>query len=139
MCNRNVTIRAPHFAPYNIVALCALICLALALPAAADFGSADSPSFYLDLLTNLGQPSCGAADSDIFSLDLLGIRRAWADSRAFWHDGAVDTAYCAAFVSQWLASDCLAAEWCNGMDLDLSGAVDFGDFAFLAAYWLEGI
>jgi len=52
----------------------------------ADFDSADSPQFYVNLLTERGAPSFDSSDSPTFALDLLGIRRVWADSDSFSFD-----------------------------------------------------
>jgi len=42
-------------------------------------------------------------------------------------------------VEHWLDTDCGISDDCGGADIDLSGDVDFGDFAILAADWLEGL
>jgi hypothetical protein len=38
--------------------------------------------------------------------------------------------------SNWLESGCEYPGWCGGADLDVSGEVDFVDFALLAERWL---
>ena len=40
-------------------------------------------------------------------------------------------------VSQWLDSGCEYPDWCGGADLNVSGKVDFIDFALLAERWLQ--
>lgn len=50
----------------------------------------------------------------------------------------IDWADLTAFVAQWLADDCFAANcWCDGADLNTDRNVNFGDFVFLAQYWSE--
>jgi hypothetical protein len=39
----------------------------------------------------------------------------------------------------WHETDCAALEDCEGADIDLSGAVDFGDVAAVAESWLRGV
>jgi len=39
----------------------------------------------------------------------------------------------------WHETDCAALDDCDGADIDLSGAVDFGDVAAVAESWLRGV
>jgi hypothetical protein len=39
----------------------------------------------------------------------------------------------------WHETDCAALNDCEGADIDLSGAVDFGDVAAVAQSWLRGV
>jgi hypothetical protein len=39
----------------------------------------------------------------------------------------------------WHETDCAALDDCDGADIDLSGAVDFGDVAAVAESWLSGL
>jgi hypothetical protein len=50
---------------------------------AHSFDSSDSPAFALNLLSTRGAHSFDSSDSPAFTLNLLGIRRAWADSPEF--------------------------------------------------------
>jgi hypothetical protein len=44
------------------------------------------------------------------------------------------------FLQRWLLGDCtLDNNYCGGVDINGSGAVDFVDFAIFAQHWLEGI
>jgi hypothetical protein len=44
------------------------------------------------------------------------------------------------FVQRWLESDCASSNnYCDGADMNTSGAVDMKDYALLASHWLEGI
>jgi len=43
------------------------------------------------------------------------------------------------FVQYWLQSNCAKNDDCYGTDLDISGEVNFADFAYLAENWLSGI
>jgi hypothetical protein len=43
------------------------------------------------------------------------------------------------YAGNWLDDTCSAPDWCGGTDFDQSGRVDFGDFAILARYWVEGM
>jgi len=44
------------------------------------------------------------------------------------------------FAQQWRQNNCGPANYsCDGMDLDLSGSVDFLDLAIFTSHWLEGI
>lgn len=38
----------------------------------------------------------------------------------------------------WLRDDCVSPDWCDGADLDTSGAVGLGDLQELAMQWLTG-
>ena len=42
------------------------------------------------------------------------------------------------FAERWLNSNCAASNDCDGTDLDLSGAVGWGDFRIFCQHWLEG-
>jgi hypothetical protein len=65
-----------------------LICVvAFANVTLADFDSADSPTFHLNLLTERSNPSFDYSDSSAFSLNLLNVRRAYSDSASFPFDG----------------------------------------------------
>ena len=77
---------------FKLIVIISSICFsAFANVALADFDSADSPQFYLNLLTQRGAPSLDSSDSPIFSLNLLGIRRVWADSDSFYFDWFLGT------------------------------------------------
>jgi len=39
----------------------------------------------------------------------------------------------------WHETDCAALDDCEGADIDLSGAVDFGDVAAVAESWLRDV
>ena len=39
----------------------------------------------------------------------------------------------------WHETDCAALDDCEGADMDLSGAVDFGDVAAVAESWLRDV
>jgi hypothetical protein len=52
----------------------------------ADYGYGDSTSFSVNLLTNYGSPNYGSFDSGSFGLNLLNVRRVWADSEPFSYD-----------------------------------------------------
>ncbi len=39
----------------------------------------------------------------------------------------------------WHETDCAALDDCMGADIDLSGAVDFGDVAAVAESWLRDV
>jgi len=51
-------------------------------------------------------------------------------------DCAVDYNDLEVLASNWLGSECEYPGWCGGADLDVSGEVDFIDFALLAERWL---
>jgi len=42
------------------------------------------------------------------------------------------------FAAHWRDSGCAGSNECDGTDLDLSGAVDWGDLKILCHNWLEG-
>jgi serine protease len=46
--------------------------------------------------------------------------------------------FLAIFASNWLQA-CSSPSWCEGMDSNHSGSVDFVDFAIFASHWLEGV
>jgi hypothetical protein len=62
---------------------CVLLCLWLTSSVRADHAFSDSPTSPLNLLTQRGTPTTSYSDSSQFALNLLGIRRAWADSETF--------------------------------------------------------
>jgi hypothetical protein len=113
----------------------------------ADIGWADSPSFYLDLLSFTKNINVTSDDSPTFALNLLGIHRGWADSAEFWicikygdfdSDCCVNLADLDEFIGHWLETGCAEPNWCNWADFEKSGSVDFIDFALLAENWLMG-
>ena len=50
-------------------------------------------------------------------------------------DDNVDIQDLAAFVGQWLETDCMDYHWCGGADIDHSGKVDLNDFVSITRYW----
>lgn len=51
-------------------------------------------------------------------------------------DGIVNFADFSVFSQVWLIADCNVPDWCQGMDLDRSGAADMNDLLIVADYWL---
>jgi hypothetical protein len=51
-------------------------------------------------------------------------------------DDSVGMKDLAVLAQWWLANSCTAPRWCEGSDIDESGAVDFVDFAYVAGKWL---
>ncbi len=116
-----------------ILASCFFI-TALCTCAHADYGYADSQSFPLNLLTTYQTPAYGSADSNSnFSVNLLNVRRVWADSP----DMALDYADLLILAQNWLTVGCNVRNNCDGADINRDNKVDFADFARLAVYWLE--
>ena len=52
-------------------------------------------------------------------------------------DNLVNLIDVGALVKQWLKSDCLTSDDCDGADIDLSGSVDITDLANMAQRWLS--
>ena len=69
------------------------------------------------------------------------------DSNDFLHvpvgdfngDTIVDSNDFARLAIYWQADDCGDPYWCEGTDLDISGKVDFKDWALFADHWLEAV
>ena len=53
-------------------------------------------------------------------------------------DGVTLSDY-AFFAAQWLSSDCLAPDYCNGADLDRSSDVTIEDMIIFTEHWLTGV
>jgi len=53
-------------------------------------------------------------------------------------DGQVDLSDYSVLSSQWRNSPCTEPDWCNGADIDHSGAVGIEDFLIIAEHWLQG-
>jgi pimeloyl-ACP methyl ester carboxylesterase len=69
-----------------------IILLAVAAISPAYFDYADSPEFYLDLLTYTPGRPLGFADSRSFYLNAYPVNRGWADSESFSFDWLANTA-----------------------------------------------
>jgi hypothetical protein len=71
-----------------------------------------------------GSKSLFAISGVIFSADITA-------------DGEINMLDLAKMAMQWGQSDCANNDWCDGTDLDMSGAVGLGDLTILASEWLR--
>ena len=51
-------------------------------------------------------------------------------------DEDVDLADVMYFADYWLNSSCISPNWCNGTDINQSGAVNLADFVYCGRHWL---
>jgi alpha-amylase len=51
-------------------------------------------------------------------------------------DNDIDLADYATLAGRWMSKDCAVSDWCDGVDVNKSGSVDFYDLARFLDYWL---
>lgn len=69
-------------------------------------------------------------NTEFFQIDTINYPDYDSDSNVNFSDYTV-------FASQWNRSDCGEPDYCDGADVNLSGAVDLPDLEIFAYYWLK--
>jgi parallel beta-helix repeat protein len=66
----------------------------------------------------------------------IGADEVYPAAGDFEPDEDVDLADLAYFAGYWLNGACVTPSWCNGTDMNQSGAVNLSDFVYLGRHWL---